>query len=49
MFGCTIGMCPMPIHTTSMKIILMGIGMCILFILPIFLFHLGISPFLVVS
>ena len=47
MFGRKIGMCPMPFHTTSMKIILMGLGRCILYILPIF-FHLHIIPLQVV-
>ena len=48
MFGCTIGMQLMPFHTTSMKIILVGIGRCILSILSFFLFHLDIIPLLVV-
>ena len=48
MFGRTIGRRPMPFHTTSMTIILMNLGMCILYVLPIFLFHLCIIPLLVV-
>ena len=48
MFGRTIDTRPMPFHSTSMTIILMGFGRCILYVLPIFLFHLGIIPLLVV-
>ena len=48
MFGRTTGRRLMPFHTTSMIIIFMGLRRCILYILPIFLFHLGIIPFMVV-
>ena len=48
MFGHMTGTCLMPFHTSFMTIILMSLGMCILYILPIFLFHLGIIPLLVV-
>ena len=48
MFECMTGTCLMHIHTTSMTIILMGLGRCILNILPIFLFHLGIIPLMVI-
>ena len=48
MFGHTIGMRLMPFHTTSMTIIRIGLGRCILYVLLIFLFHLGIIPLLVV-
>ena len=37
MFVHTKGTHPMLFHTTSMTIILMGLGRCILYILPIFL------------
>ena len=48
MFGHTTGTQPMPYHTTFMTIILVALGKRILYILPIFLFHLGIIPLLVV-
>ena len=48
MFGHTIGRRPMPFHTTFVTIILMSLRMCILYVLPIFLFHLYIIPLLVV-
>ena len=48
MFGNTRGTLPMPFHTIYMIIILMGLGRYILYILPIFLFHLGIIPLTVV-
>ena len=48
MFGHMTGTCSMSFHITSMTIILIGLGRCILYILPIFLFHLSIIPLLVV-
>ena len=48
MFGGMTGTHPMPFHTAFMTIILMSLGRCILYILPIFLFHLGIIPLMVV-
>ena len=48
MFECTTGTRPMPFNTTSMTIIIMDLGRCILYILPIFLFHLGIIPLFVI-
>ena len=39
MFGSMTGTSPMPFYTTSMTIILIGLGRCILYIFPIFLFH----------
>ena len=49
MFGRMIGTRPMPFYTTSMTIILMGLRRCILYILLIFLFHLGIIPLMMVT
>ena len=48
MFGRTTGTQPMPFHTTSMIIIFMGLGRCIVYILSILLFHLEIITLLVV-
>ena len=48
MFGHTTSRRPMPFHATSMTIILLGFGRCILYIFPIFLFHFNIIPLLVV-
>ena len=49
MFGRTIDTWPMSFHTTSKTIIFMGLGKYILYILSIFLFHLGLIPLLVVQ
>ena len=48
MFGRTTGKRSMAFHTTSMTIILMGLRMNIVYILSIFLFHLGIISLMVV-
>ena len=48
MFGHMIGTQPMSFHTASITIILTGLRRCILYILPIFLFHLDIILLLVV-
>ena len=42
MFRCTTSTWPMPLHTTSIAIILMALGRFILHTLPIFLFCLNI-------
>ena len=49
MSGHTTSTQPISFHTTSMTIILMALGMHILYMLHIFLFHLSIIPLMVVS